>query len=81
MREEWAILFLKSKKGVLTARCLRKNIILQLVTMLATSLVGTNVPEVKIDHKEWDPLDFDARLFVAGAAAAYPELYQACLAI
>ena len=49
--------------------------------MLATSLVGTNVPEVKIDHKERVPIDFDARLFVAGAAAAYPELYQPCLAI
>ena len=49
--------------------------------MLAKSLVGTNVPEVKIDHKEWVPLDFDGRLFLAGVAAAYLELYQACLAI
>ena len=59
----------------------KKDHIIKLVTMLATSLVGTNVPEVKIDHKEWVLLEFDVRLFMAGAATAYPELYQACLAI
>ena len=59
----------------------RKDNILQLVTIMATSLVGTNVPEVKIDHKERVLLDFDARLFVEGVAAAYPELYQTSQAI
>ena len=49
--------------------------------MLATSLVGTGIPKVKTNHKEWVPLDFDANLLVAGVAAAYPELYQTCLAI
>ena len=41
--------------------------------------MGTDVPEVKFDLKERVPVDFDARLFMAGAATAYPELYQSCL--
>ena len=58
----------------------RKDHISRLVRELAKSLVGTNVPEVKFNLKERVPVDFDARLFVAGAATAYPELYQSCLA-
>ena len=39
----------------------KKDHISRLVRELAKSLVGTNVPEVKFDLKEWVPVDFDAR--------------------
>ena len=57
----------------------KKDHISRLVRELAKCLVGTNVPEVKSDLKERVLLDFDARLFVAGAAGTYLELYQSCL--
>ena len=52
---------------------------LQLVCLLAASLMETKVPEVASDLKGQESLDFDATLFVSSTAAAYPELYKACL--
>ena len=57
----------------------KKDHVVHLVRELAKSLVGTDVPEVKFDLKERVPVEFDARLFVSGAATAYPDLYQATL--
>ena len=51
----------------------------KLVRSLATSLMESNVPEVKADLMGQDPVDFDATLFVSSTAAAYLELYKACL--
>ena len=48
----------------------------KLVLRLSMGLVGANVPEVKLNLKEQDPMDFDATLFVSSIAAAYPELYN-----
>ena len=45
----------------------KKDHIIKLVTMLATSLVGTNVPKERV------PLDFDTRLFVAGAQQMFSK--------
>ena len=57
----------------------KKDHVTRLIRELAKSLLGTDVPEVKFNLKERVPVDFDARLFVSGAATAYPELYQATL--
>ena len=51
---------------VLSARLPKADHITKLMLRLATSLVGANVPEVKLDLKERVPLDFDAKLFVSG---------------
>ena len=57
----------------------KKDHLIHLVRELAKSLMGSDVPEVKVNPKARDPIDFDARLFVSGAATAYPQLYQATL--
>ena len=54
----------------------KANHIIQLVTELATALVGTNVLEVQEDPGARTPLNFDARLFISATAAAYPELFR-----
>ena len=53
--------------------------IVKLVWRLAVSLMGANVPEVKVNLKEQDPIDFDATLFVSNVTAAYPEQFKSCL--
>ena len=57
----------------------KKDHLIHLVREPAKSLVGSDVPEVKVDLAAWDPINFDARLFVSGAATAYPQLYQVTL--
>ena len=42
---------------------------MKLMSHLAMGLVGANVPEVKLDLKEWAPRDFDATSFVSGVAS------------
>ena len=50
-----------------------------LLVRVATGLVGADVPEAKIELKARAPQDFDARLFVSGAASAYPQIFSSCL--
>ena len=58
-----------------------KTPIIHLTKELATSLVGSDVPEVKPDPTARDPIDFDPRLFVSSTATAYPQLYRDMLQV